>query len=75
MPFVQGISQGIDKAMAGMARMQMPQMAAQMVNASQRGMATAGNRTTNQTYNLNVYTNARSEPIVADFEMMRAMAG
>lgn len=74
-PFVEGIGQGIDKAIAGLAQRQMPQMATQMVSASQRGMATAGNRTINQTYNLIVNTNAATEPIVADFNMMRAFAG
>lgn len=75
-PFVQGISQGIDKAMAGMARMQLPQMTTQMVNASQRGMAAVNNNATStHTYNLTINTNAATEPIVADFNMMRAFAG
>ena len=75
-PFVQGISKGIDKAMAGMARMQLPQMATQMVHASQRGIRTAqaaGNVTNNNSYNLTVHTSARSESIVGDFAMLRAM--
>ena len=74
-PFVEGIGAGMDKAMRSLTAIKMPQLTAQLVGAGQSGMGAASNRTTNQTYNLNVYTNAQSEPIIADFNMMRAFAG
>lgn len=44
--------------------------------SGQRGMVAGNSQTsTANTYNLNIYTRAESEPIVADFNMMRAFAG
>lgn len=74
-PFVEGIGLGIDQAIDRLARVQMPDITARLVGAA---MPSAGSQTPTRngdTYNLHIHTSAPVEPILADFDAMRAWGG
>ncbi len=76
-PFIQGIMMGIDQTLPDLVDVQIPAAAGQMVMQARSGVqaqARSVNTTNNNSYNLNVYTSAPVEPIVADFNMLRAFA-
>lgn len=76
-PFIEGIMMGIDKTLPKLVNTQIPAAAGQMVMQARSGVqaqARSVNTTNNNSYNLNVYTSAPVEPIVADFNMLRAFA-
>lgn len=75
-PFIEGIGVGVERAMRDLERVQMPGVGRSMLQGVSRGATAAQNSTTttNNSYNLTIHTNAPSEPILADFALMRAMA-
>ncbi len=75
-PFIEGIGVGVERAMRDLERVQMPGVGRGMLQGVSRGTTAAQNSTTttNNSYNLTIHTNAPSEPILADFALMRAMA-
>lgn len=75
-PFVEGIGQGIDKAIAGLAQRQMPDLAAGMIGSVRtRQPAPVATSEGHSEYHLHITTSAPVEPLLADFELLRAMGG